>query len=98
MTIDSALFLTPSVDKMTRPAARRHQHHIESRRERQEIGTAAEKMRQGADDALPLPRRDRFAGAGEIGARFHLDRGKNIAAPGDEIDLADWGFVAPRQD
>ena len=83
---------------MTRPAAGRHQHDIETRGQRRKIRAMGEEMLQGTGDAQLLPRRERLAGAGEIGARFDLDRGKNAAAAGDEIDLADGRFVALRQD
>ena len=52
-------------------------------------------MRERSDDPLPLPRADRLARRRDIIARLHLDRGKNLPAAKDEVDLANRRAISP---
>ena len=53
-------------------------------------------FRRGCDAPLRA-RRDRLRGVVERGARFHFDEDQRLAAAGDDVDLAERAFQAPRQ-
>ena len=52
----------------------------------------------GARDAAELPLAQRLDGAQLIAPRLHFDEGQHVAAPGHDVDLAQFRAIAPRQD
>jgi hypothetical protein len=83
---------------MPREAARRDQHHVETRRKAGEIGARAKKMHEGARDPTPLSRRHGLACCREIVASLHFDGGQDAAATGKEIDLPHRRAIPSRDD
>ena len=51
-----SVFDAPGIPQMAGRAARRDQHHVESRRQLGQVGTRQQKGRRGAGDAAALPR------------------------------------------
>ena len=77
---------------------RRNQHCVESKVAFAEFWTARNpELRRGDDTALAALG-DRLGGAIERRTRFHLDECYGVEAPRDDVDLADRGAKAPRQD
>jgi len=74
---------------MVRQPPRRHQHDIEAEIRVAEIGPSRQELRQGALDPAALLPQQRLGAACPIAARLDLDRGNDVPAPDDEIDLAD---------
>ena len=98
MARQASLRRPPDVGQMTRPKAR-DQHGIEAHRmggivrmARQEQAGGA--RRRGRTAGRPASRSARL----EVGPRLDLDEGQDAAAPRDDVDLAELGLVAPRQD
>ena len=48
-----------------------------------------EKLARCTDDPLTLPWGDGLCGLGEAGAHLDLDRGENLTAARDDVNLAD---------
>lgn len=82
---------------MNRPAPGRDQHGVEADVASGQLRMAGEKQASGLGDAAALARPDGFAGRAEIAARLDLDEEDQLAAPGDDVDLADWGAPIARQ-
>jgi hypothetical protein len=83
---------------MTRQAARRHQHQVESKIEAGKVGTLQQKGFGGAGYPTPLARQKRNGRRGELAARLNLDDREHLAAPCHNIDLAGRAAPAASQD
>jgi len=74
-----------------------HQHRVEAHR----MGGIVRMPRQvkacRARHAAELAAAQRLGGGEEIGSCLDLDEGQDAAAPNDDVDLAELGLVAPRQ-
>jgi hypothetical protein len=77
--------------------ARRHHDHVEADIAFAVIRVMREPEFGRADNALLTPLGHRFHGLFGRGARFDFDKDQGVAAAGDDIDFAERGFPAPRQ-
>ena len=89
--------IVPDIGDVPWPSSRNDEHRVDPDRVAG-TGVARDQRLGGAGDPAQPPiverqRRIRFGGA-----RFHLDEGEHAAAPGDQIDLADPGADAHRED
>jgi hypothetical protein len=83
---------------MTRQAARRHQHQVESEVEAGKVGTLQQKGFGGAGYPTPLARHERSGRRGELAARLDLDDREHLATSRHNIDLAGRAAPAAGQD
>jgi hypothetical protein len=80
-----------------RDFARRHHDHVETDVALAVIRTMREPELGGGSDALLAALGHGFHGLFERGAGFDLDKDQGVTAAGDDIDFAERGFPAPRQ-
>src|SRR5262249_11927658 len=87
----------PDVGQMAGPEAP-DQHGIEANRVRGVARMAGEEEARRARDAAELPAGERVRRLDDVGTRLHLDEGQYAPAADHDVDLAQLGLVAPRQD
>src|SRR4051794_32549255 len=86
--------VAPGVDDMARPCPRGNDHYIEPQAETSKRVVPLQKQLGRPPDAATRLGRHRAQRQCGIAAPLHLDKGDHLAAPRDEVDLADSGAVA----
>jgi hypothetical protein len=82
---------------MPRPTLPGNQHDVEPRLQIGQMRTRREVQLGRVADPGALPRGDGFERIFKALPGFHLDEGQGVAAPGDDVDLADARPMAPRR-